>query len=229
MKRKILALVTAVLTLTLVTGSIVSADTEAPVPYEPKPEDIVNIDGGFSLGDVNLDHKVDLSDAQMALKAALNIIELSSMQSLAADANKDGKVDLNDAQKILRAALNIEKLEGGLTHVHTWTQKWKEVLVVETQYVDHEWRTLEKGCYQCSCGEIFDLDDKDGLEAHMAAAKAEAIENGTPDDCKCTDYAECLPGEIIKVNVEPHVEEFSYYKQQLVGYYCGCGAMKPVE
>ena len=66
----------------------------------------------FPLGDVNLDGKVDLKDAQLALRGALRISDLSDMQFRAADVNLDNKVDLKDAQKILRGALHIEKIEG---------------------------------------------------------------------------------------------------------------------
>ena len=236
MKKKVLALAAAVLTLTLATGSIAYADTEAPVPYEPKPEDVVNIDGGFSLGDVNLDYKVDLNDAQMALKAAVRIIELTPMQSLAADANKDGKVDLRDAQMVLRAAIGIEKLEGGLTHVHNWKKKsaaeqvWIPNIVVVD---DYEYVTVEKGYMQCSCGAKFELDDLLGLEKHMDASKWEAIQNNTLADCKCVSYETYSWFETEEIYRGSHEEDHGWYDKTgntyVDYYYCDCGATKPAE
>lgn len=58
-------------------------------------------------GDVNKDEKVDLSDAQMTLKAALKIANLSESEVKAADVDNNGKVELSDAQTILKAALKI--------------------------------------------------------------------------------------------------------------------------
>lgn len=58
-------------------------------------------------GDVNQDTKVDLTDAQLVLKAALKIISLNEEQRLLADVTMDGKVDLADAQIVLKKALKI--------------------------------------------------------------------------------------------------------------------------
>lgn len=64
--------------------------------------------GNVTLGDVDGNGKVELADAQLALKAALKIQALDSTQSTAADVDKNGKVELADAQKILKVALKIE-------------------------------------------------------------------------------------------------------------------------
>lgn len=61
-------------------------------------------------GDSDLSGKIELNDAQAALKAALNIKPLEGNYKTAADVDGDGKVTLQDAQKILKAALNIIKL-----------------------------------------------------------------------------------------------------------------------
>ncbi|MCI8371743.1 MAG: hypothetical protein HFI75_04990 [Lachnospiraceae bacterium] len=58
-------------------------------------------------GDVNEDGKVDLSDVQMVLRAALHIIELDEKQIHAADYNADEKITLFDAQMLLRKVLMI--------------------------------------------------------------------------------------------------------------------------
>lgn len=58
-------------------------------------------------GDVNQDEKVDLSDAQTTLKAALKIVSLTEEQIISADVDADKAVTLKDAQMILKAALKI--------------------------------------------------------------------------------------------------------------------------
>lgn len=60
-----------------------------------------------TLGDVNSDGKLNLSDAQICLKAALNLTILSPEQLKYADVNINGSIDLQDAQMILKAALNL--------------------------------------------------------------------------------------------------------------------------
>lgn len=61
-----------------------------------------------TLGDVNLDGKVELADAQLVLKAALKISSLNESQTKNTDVDNNGKVELADAQKILKVALKIE-------------------------------------------------------------------------------------------------------------------------
>lgn len=60
-----------------------------------------------SLGDVDGNGKVDLKDAQLALKAALNLLQLSDEQQPRADVDGEPGVKLKDAQLILKAALNL--------------------------------------------------------------------------------------------------------------------------
>lgn len=60
-------------------------------------------------GDANYNNKIELQDAQMVLKAALNIVKLDAMVNKYCDVNQDGKVNLQDAQLILKKALNIIK------------------------------------------------------------------------------------------------------------------------
>lgn len=71
----------------------------------------VGLDTFYKKGDVNEDRMVDLSDAQMALKCALRIVEVGNLQFLAADVNNDLNIDLTDANRILKAALHISDLE----------------------------------------------------------------------------------------------------------------------
>lgn len=61
-----------------------------------------------SLGDIDGNGAVELSDAQKTLKAALMIEKLDETQTKAADVDGNGTVELSDAQKILKVALKIE-------------------------------------------------------------------------------------------------------------------------
>lgn len=63
----------------------------------------------YALGDVNLDGKVNTSDARLALRGAATLETLTDQQVLAADVNKNGKVDTSDARKILRVAANLDQ------------------------------------------------------------------------------------------------------------------------
>lgn len=77
--------------------------SETPDPTEtPDPsEDILH-------GDINLDGKVDLQDANMSLRAALGIEkDLSEDAIWAGDVNKDNSLDLQDTVMILKGALGI--------------------------------------------------------------------------------------------------------------------------
>lgn len=63
----------------------------------------------YALGDVNLDGKVNTSDARLALRGAATLETLTAQQVLAADVNKNGKADTSDARKILRVAANLDQ------------------------------------------------------------------------------------------------------------------------
>ena len=58
-------------------------------------------------GDLDGDGSVTLSDAQLALKAALKIESPSPEQVQTGDVDADGAITLTDAQTILKAALKI--------------------------------------------------------------------------------------------------------------------------
>ena len=53
-----------------------------------------------TIGDVNGDSKVDITDATLVQQFAAELIELDENQKKAADTNKDGKVDIDDATLI---------------------------------------------------------------------------------------------------------------------------------
>ncbi|MCR5689018.1 MAG: InlB B-repeat-containing protein [Clostridiales bacterium] len=61
-------------------------------------------------GDVNLDGKVDATDARLALRAAAKLDTLEGQAFLNADIDGDGKIDATDARRILRAAAKLETL-----------------------------------------------------------------------------------------------------------------------
>jgi|LSQX01.2.fsa_nt_gb hypothetical protein len=65
------------------------------------------------LGDVNQDGAIKATDARLALRAALNLQELTAEQFAAADIDKDGVVKSIDARKILRVALGLDKIVDG--------------------------------------------------------------------------------------------------------------------
>lgn len=74
---------------------------------EPAPSDSPQQPTEPILGDVDHSGRVDLSDAQIVLKAALKIINLSDSDRLLADVDHNNTIDLSDAQLILKYALKI--------------------------------------------------------------------------------------------------------------------------
>lgn len=73
-----------------------------PANGEDKPDE-----NNVLAGDVDGNAKIELNDAQSALKAALHIITLREEQKIRADVNNDGNITLKDAQEILKKALKI--------------------------------------------------------------------------------------------------------------------------
>lgn len=72
-----------------------------------KTADLIHEGENQPAHDINGDSTVDLQDAQMILKAALNIEQEDVIHVLKLDSNEDGTVDLADAQLVLKEALNI--------------------------------------------------------------------------------------------------------------------------
>lgn len=64
----------------------------------------------FVSGDVDGNGTVELKDAQLCLKAALDLTTLTELQEYAADVDSNNKVELKDAQMILRQALDLQNL-----------------------------------------------------------------------------------------------------------------------
>lgn len=79
--------------------------------YDDKGQDPKPPVGDVVLGDADGNGKVELADAAVVLKAALNITQLDEAATKRADADKNGKVELADASLVLKAALNIITLE----------------------------------------------------------------------------------------------------------------------
>ena len=69
--------------------------TTPPTPPDPIP------------GDADLNGIVDMADALLALRAAMDLVELDEYQTAAADMNGDGSIGMDDALVILRKAMGL--------------------------------------------------------------------------------------------------------------------------
>lgn len=61
----------------------------------------------YTLGDINKDTKINADDAVLALRYAVQLVELNTTQISAGDVNHDGKVNAEDAVQILRYAVKL--------------------------------------------------------------------------------------------------------------------------
>lgn len=95
--------------ITVKIGALTVADVEVDVTGMETSYPITF--SSVKLGDVDGNGAVDLTDANLALKAALNIVTLTDAQKKAADADRNGEIELTDANLILKAALSIITLE----------------------------------------------------------------------------------------------------------------------
>ena len=65
-------------------------------------------ESGLTLyGDVNMDSRVDITDAVLLNKAAANAVSLSAQQQANADCDESGEVDSNDAVVLLKFLVSI--------------------------------------------------------------------------------------------------------------------------
>ncbi len=71
------------------------------------PENEPVVPPAYTLGDVNGNGTVEVGDAILALRSAMNITELDETQQLAADVNENGSVEVTDAISILRFAMGL--------------------------------------------------------------------------------------------------------------------------
>lgn len=89
-------------TAAITAGELAKLLEEQGEPEQPEPE--------VKKGDLDQNGKVQLDDAQLALKFALKINVPEDWQIKAGDVDENGKIELNDAQDILKAALHIINL-----------------------------------------------------------------------------------------------------------------------
>ena len=96
-------------------------------------------------GDVDLNGKVEVADARLALRAAVSLETLLGDALKGADADFNGKIEVADARMILRAAVGLETLPDSGVHVHDY----------KVQSVDREPTCSNSGkqTVVCSCGD----------------------------------------------------------------------------
>lgn len=82
--------------------SIASKDKNGALSAITKPNVTTDPYGGYALGDVNGDGKINATDALLVLRSFAKKITLTPEQTLRADVNRDNKVNATDALKILR-------------------------------------------------------------------------------------------------------------------------------
>ena len=63
--------------------------------------------GGYALGDVNGDGKINTRDAVMILKYSARLIGLDETQQMRADTNGDGKINTRDVVLVLKYSAGI--------------------------------------------------------------------------------------------------------------------------
>ena len=68
----------------------------------------INEEPDYLPGDVNINGTVEVTDALMALRAAMGVLELSVLQTLIADMDEDGTVSVSDALNIMRISMGID-------------------------------------------------------------------------------------------------------------------------
>ncbi len=118
-------------------------------------------DGGLLLGDADLDGVVTAGDARIALRASVDLEELTDLQFLCADFTKDGKVAADDARMILRTSVG---LEGDVTPP---TEPDEPTEPVEPDPPSEHTHSYVK--YACSCGEVQDGHFHDFLKEWILA------------------------------------------------------------
>lgn len=82
--------------------AIATKDTNGALSPITQPNVTDDPYGGYALGDVNGDGKINATDALLVLRSFAKKITLTPEQTLRADVNRDNKVNATDALKILR-------------------------------------------------------------------------------------------------------------------------------
>ena len=84
-----------------------SADTTATTASETTVTTKGAVEAATLYGDINLDGRVDITDAVLLNKAAANAVSLSAQQQANADCDESGEVDSNDAVVLLKFLVSI--------------------------------------------------------------------------------------------------------------------------
>ena len=87
--------------------AIATKDANGALSPITKPNVIDDPYGGYALGDVNGDGKINAKDATLVMQYAIDLIELSDMQIARANVNKDNAINAKDATLILRYAIGL--------------------------------------------------------------------------------------------------------------------------
>ena len=87
--------------------SIASKDANGALSPITKPNVTDDPYGGYALGDVNGDGKINTLDAMLTLRAAVGIESLDVIQTIRADIDGNGKINTMDAMMILRRAVGL--------------------------------------------------------------------------------------------------------------------------
>ena len=130
----------------------------------------------YSMGDANLDGKVNTRDAVYIKQSVVGLVELTERQKIFSDVNGDGNINTRDAVLIQQSIVGMDidlgvhehSFENGVCicgYVEPHTHNYSELKFD----VDSHW-------YECSCG------DKDGLEEHHGG-NATCTEKAVCDDC----------------------------------------------
>lgn len=87
--------------------AIATKDANGALSPITKPNVTDDPYGGYELGDVNGDGKINAKDATLVMQYAIDLIELSDMQIARANVNKDNAINAKDATLILRYAIGL--------------------------------------------------------------------------------------------------------------------------
>lgn len=87
--------------------AIATKDANGALSPITKPNVIDDPYGGYALGDVNGDGKINTLDAMLTLRAAVGIESLDVIQTIRADIDGNGKINTMDAMMILRRAVGL--------------------------------------------------------------------------------------------------------------------------
>ena len=93
--------------VTSVPKAIATKDANGALSPITKPKVTDDPYGGYALGDVNGDGKINTRDAVMILKYSARLIGLDETQQMRADTNGDGKINTRDVVLVLKYSAGI--------------------------------------------------------------------------------------------------------------------------